>query len=160
MTAICIMGICGTGKSTVGSIVAERLGLPFIEGDDHHPEANIAKQAAGLALTNADREAWIASLGAEVRAAGACVFSCSALNPVVRGWLADSAGAVRYVLLHAPRDVLAARMEARADHFMGARMLDGQIAAMDAPETALRVSVDQPLNAVVADVLRALDEQA
>ncbi len=160
MTAICIMGVSGSGKSTAGAAVAARLGLPFIEGDAHHPAANIAKQAAGVALDNADREAWITSLGAAVRAASPCVFSCSALNPTVRSWLAQSAGDVRYVLLHAPRDVLAARMEAREDHFMGARMLDGQIAAMDPPGDALRVSVDQPIAAVVADVIRALDEQA
>ena len=160
MTAICIMGVSGSGKSTVGKVVAERLGLPFIEGDDHHPAANVAKMAGGHALDNADRAAWIASLGAEVRAAAPCVFSCSALNPVVRGWLADNAGPVRYVLLHAPRDVLAARMEARVGHFMAAAMLDGQIAAMEPPETALRVSVDQPMDAVVADVLQALDERA
>lgn len=158
---IILMGVCGTGKTSVGLALADALGRPFVEGDDFHPGTNRAKMAGGTPLTNADRKGWIEALCAGVNEGSSAVVACSALNPEVRSWLAGGLSrSVTYVHLTAPRAVILQRMASREQHFMRPKMLDSQLAAMDPPDDALTVSVDQPLNAVVADVLQALDEQA
>ena len=158
---IIVMGVSGTGKSTVGTAMAEALGRPFVEGDDHHPDDNRAKMAGGTALTNADRDAWIAALAAAVNAGPPAIVACSALNPTVRRWIgARFVRSVRYVHLTAPKALIAERLAARTDHFFDPALLESQCAALDAPDDALCVSVDQPVDAIVAAALAGLDEDA
>ena len=157
---IILMGVSGTGKSTVGVALAARLGRPFIEGDDHHPAENRAKMAGGTPLSNADRDGWIAALADAVNAGPPSVVACSALNAQVRGWLtARTDRHLRFVHLTAPREVIAQRLSARSGHFFDAGLLDSQFDALEEPDDAISVSVDQPVAAVVADVRAALDEE-
>ena len=158
MTVIVVMGVCGTGKSTIGLKLAEALGWPFIEGDDHHPARNREKMAAGKPLDNDDRRDWIASLCAAASAhPGGCVVSCSALNPTVRGWLgAGIEGEVIYVHLTGAPNLIRARMAARPGHFMKADMLDSQLSALAPPDDAITADIAPPPDEIASHLLREL----
>lgn len=159
-----VMGVSGTGKTSVASLLAERLGLVFIEGDALHPRANVAKMSAGQPLTDDDRAPWLAALAAEVRrheAGGAAtVLTCSALRRRYRDALraGDAPGTRVFVHLEAPAALLRERMEQR-EHFMPASLLDSQLATLEplgADEAGLRVDVSAPLAVVVDRVVEAL----
>ncbi|MCI4645952.1 MAG: gluconokinase, GntK/IdnK-type [Hyphomonadaceae bacterium] len=156
---VVVMGVSGSGKSSVGSALALALGADFIDADDHHSAANRQKQAAGTPLTNEDRKGWIASIAADLNArAGTCTLACSALNETVRGWLAAQISApLTYVLLEGEKALIAERMKARAGHFMPASLLDSQFAALDPPAQAIRVDIARPVEVLVADILASLD---
>lgn len=158
--AIIVMGPSGCGKSTVGSALAAKTGWPMVEGDDHHPPANIAKMSAGEALSDADRAAWLDQLIAAMDRleAPTIVASCSALTPYVQSRLAqDSRRAIRFVLLDLTRDQLAERLNIRADHFMAPELLDSQLKALSVPDGALVLSADRPVaelvGAIIADLV-------
>ena len=133
----------------------------MLEGDDFHPAANIAIMAAGIALTDSNRESWLDRIGAAVeRAEGeSVVLACSALTPYVQKRLrAMSAGTVRFFLLAASRDTLQARVQGRSDHFMPVSLLDSQLDALVVPDDALTFDACQSPDAIVDAMLTALDE--
>ena len=150
------MGVSGCGKTAVGEALAERLGVPFIEGDQHHPQANIDKMATGIPLDDDDRWPWLAALGGilgeTVRTNDGGVLACSALRRAYRQQLADAAGLpFRLVFLQGSRALLAGRMSARPGHFMPVRLLDSQLATLEVPspdEGAITVSVAEPVAAL------------
>lgn len=161
MHLIVAMGVSGSGKSTVGVALAERLGGAFVDGDDLHPAANVAKMASGHALTNADRAPWLDKVGRTfAEATEATVIACSALKRIYRDRIRHAAGrAVTFVHLDGPRDILAQRMNSRPGHFMPAALLDSQIATLEPPgagERAVTVSIVQPPERVVAEALRGI----
>ena len=157
---IIVMGVSGTGKSTLGRALAASLSRPFVEGDDHHSDANRAKMAGGTALTNADRDGWIAALAGAVNAGPPAVVACSALNAEVRGWIAARFDRpVRFVHLSATALVIARRLAGRAGHFFDPALLDSQLAALEPPRDAITVCAEPPLDAVLAAVRAALDDQ-
>jgi len=130
-----MMGVSGAGKTTVGRLAAQRLGWPFVEGDDLHPAANVAKMAAGEPLTDADRAPWLDAVAAQIdawRTAGqGGVITCSALKRAYRDRLARPE--VLFVFLSAGRDAVAQRLQQRQDHFMPAILADSQFATLEAP---------------------------
>jgi gluconokinase len=133
-----IMGVAGTGKTTVGRRVAETLGWPYFEADDFHPAANTAKMAAGTPLDDADRWPWLSAIRAkmdEVRAGGGCgVFTCSALKAAYREVLLGNASAdVLLVHLHGDRETILSRIAGRAGHFMKPAMLQSQLEILELP---------------------------
>ena len=134
---IVVMGVSGCGKSTVGRLLAQHLALDYLEGDDMHPPENVARMAAGVALTDADRQGWLQALAdrlADARAQGqGLVLSCSALKRRYRDLLRTGAPDVRFVHLHGARELLAARMTARPGHYMPASLLDSQLATLELP---------------------------
>ncbi|MCF2530342.1 gluconokinase [Yinghuangia soli] len=129
------MGVSGSGKSTVGALVAAELGVPFADGDDLHPAANIAKMAAGQALDDADRAPWLAAVGRWLRDAHEAgtggVTACSALRRTYRDRLRAACPQAYLVELDAPQEVIAARLAARRDHFMPPALLASQYAALE-----------------------------
>jgi carbohydrate kinase (thermoresistant glucokinase family) len=131
------MGVSGVGKSTVGKLLAERLGWPFRDADSFHPPANIAKMSAGTPLDDEDRKPWLAAIAAwldERRAgSGHGVVTCSALKRTYRDVLLAGRPDVRLIFLHGPRDLIDARMAARKDHFMPPALLDSQLATLEPP---------------------------
>lgn len=158
---VVVMGVAGTGKSTIAQRLAAELGLVLAEGDDFHPAGNIAKMSAGIPLDDADRLPWLRSLAvwtAQQHAAGqATVVTCSALRETYRDVLRAGApdGPTRFVHLEAPREVLAARMTGR-DHFMPASLLDSQLDTLEplaAHEDGIAVDVSAPVDEVVARAL-------
>jgi gluconokinase len=135
---VLVAGVSGSGKSTVGSLLASKLGWPFTDGDALHPAANIAKMRAGLPLSDADREPWLASVGARMddylEAGQSAVLACSALKRSYRNELTTGRPAVRIVFLEASREMLTARLRARHGHFFPAALLDSQLAAEQVPQ--------------------------
>jgi len=159
LSDIVVMGVSGSGKSTIGRALAARLGRVFVEGDDHHPASNRKKMASGSPLTNADRKGWISDLATAVNAGPPAVVSCSALNATVRDWLETGfQRSVTLVHLTAPKVVLAARLAARKDHFFDPALLDSQFAALEAPQDVITISVDRTEAEVLQAVIEALEE--
>ncbi|GGD17548.1 gluconokinase [Aquisalinus flavus] len=148
-----VMGVSGSGKSTTGRALADRLGWPFHEGDDYHPKANIEKMSAGTPLTNDDRKPWIAIMTEALNAAPEpChILACSALSGAVRGWLEDGFdGDVTFVYLKTDEQALRHRLETRPGHFFKGSMLDSQLAALEEPEDGG--------NVVVVDAGKTVDD--
>ena len=151
---VVVMGVCGCGKTTWGEALAARLGLPFLEGDDFHPRANVAKMAGGEPLSDADRWPWLdrfgAALAQNARAHRGVVGACSALRRAYRDRLAEAAGLpVRFLCLTAEREQIAARMQRRKGHFMPVALLDSQFATLELPtveEQAIVLSSEVPLS--------------
>ncbi|MEH6436635.1 gluconokinase [Massilia sp. DD77] len=127
-----VMGVCGCGKSAVGARLAAALGVRFVEGDDFHPPANVARMSAGIALTDEDRQGWLEALRDEIlRAQGqGIVLSCSSLKRAYRDIL-RSAGNVRFVHLAGARALIEARMRERPGHYMPASLLDSQLRTLE-----------------------------
>jgi gluconokinase len=158
-----LMGVSGTGKTTVGRLLAGRLGWPYADADEFHPDANVAKMAAGRPLTDDDRWPWLKAIGRwidERRAAGQPgVVSCSALKRAYRDLLRRGRPEVRGVFLDGSRELIGRRLRARRGHFMKADMLDSELADLERPapdEPALVVSVDATPAEIVDTVLRGL----
>ncbi len=149
---VVVMGVSGCGKTTIGAGLAERLGIPFLDGDDLHPAANTAKMAAGIPLDDDDRWPWLDRVGdALARARGAgVVIACSALKRRYRDALRAHAPEVVFVHLAAPKEVVVERIAARTGHFMPAALLDSQYADLEPPgqdERCITVDVTGPLPA-------------
>ena len=142
---VVVAGVSGSGKSTVGSLLAGRMDWPFTDADALHPAANIAKMRAGHPLTDADRRPWLAAVAArmdEYASAGeSAVLACSALKRSYREELLAGRPAARMVFLHAAREVLEARLRARHGHFFPAALLDSQLADLESPQPAEQVLV-------------------
>ncbi|MFM7532195.1 MAG: gluconokinase [Rubrivivax sp.] len=161
---IVVMGVSGSGKSTVGRLLAQTLRLPFQDGDELHPPDNIARMAAGVPLTDADRQEWLAAFGRRLaeaggRRRGGVVVACSALKRVYRDQLRAAAPDLRLVFLHGQTTLLAERLAARRDHYMPASMLPSQLEALEAPDTdegAIAIDVAQAPEAIVQAVCRQL----
>jgi gluconokinase len=157
------MGVSGSGKSTIGALLASRLGLPFADADDLHSAANVAKMAAGHPLTDEDRWPWLARVGQELAAASATglVMACSALKQSYRRAILHEAPGAEFVYLKGSRELLGERMSGRSDHFMPAALLDSQLAALEplgADEPGATVDIDaSPEEVVDAIVLRLRD---
>jgi gluconokinase len=154
-----IMGVSGCGKSSVGAGLAARLGLNYRDGDDLHPPENVAKMRAGMPLTDADRWPWLDRVGQVLLAEAPVIVGCSALKRAYRDRIRTAAGGpVTFVHLAGSQEVIAARMALRQGHYMPLSLLDSQFAALEPPaaEEAITVSIDQPLEAIVADILRQL----
>lgn len=162
--AVVVAGVSGSGKSTVGQRLADRLGWAYVEADDHHPAANVAKMARGEPLDDADRAPWLASLRRELErhlAAGApVVLTCSALARRYRETLTGGLPHVATVLLHGPARLLAERLGARTGHFFDPRLLRSQLDALElpAPDEPVRVlDVAEPAERLVDRIVRDLD---
>lgn len=158
---VLVMGVSGAGKSTVGALLAARLGLRFADADEFHPAANIAKMSRGEPLTDEDRWPWLDAIGAWLDAQGPAggVVTCSALRRVYRDRLLAPRPAVRLLHLHGEPALIAARQAARPGHFMPASLMASQFATLEAPapeEGAITLSVLPPPDAVLRAALAAL----
>ena len=148
---VVVMGVCGSGKSTVGRLLADALGLPFLEGDAFHPPDNVARMAAGIALTDEDRQGWLRTLAERIcparRDGSGVVLSCSALRRSYRDTLRSQTGGLAFVFLHGSPDLLARRMAGRSGHYMPPSLLASQLATLEPPgndERALTLDIARP----------------
>jgi carbohydrate kinase (thermoresistant glucokinase family) len=164
LAAIVVMGVSGAGKSTVGRIVAQRLGCAFRDADSFHPQANIEKMAGGHPLTDEDRWPWLEAIAAwiaEHRAAGtSCVVTCSALKRAYRDIVTSrQSDDVRLVHLQGNFLLIEARLKARQGHFMPPALLASQFDALEEPasdEHAITVSIDATPEEIAERVLKRL----
>ena len=151
---VVVMGVSGSGKTTVGAALADALGLPFVDADSLHPAANVAKMAAGIPLDDTDRAPWLDAVGA-VLAAGPVVVACSALKRAYRDRLRAAAPGLKLVFLDGAPALLASRMAARPGHFMPTTLLDSQLATLERPEPdehALTADIAEPAGEIVASL--------
>jgi len=156
-----IMGVCGSGKSLIGAMLARELDIVFVDGDDLHPPDNVNRMAAGIPLTDADRHGWLLAIGARLREAKRAgvglVAACSALKRSYRDLLRSVGAAdVRFVYLAGSRPLLAERMATRRGHFMPGSLLDSQLATLEEPspeERAWVCDITQAPHAIVADLV-------
>lgn len=156
------MGVSGSGKSTIGAALAERLGIPFVDGDALHPMTNVERMAAGLPLTDEDRWPWLAAVGARL-AEGDVVVACSALKRSYRDAILVEAPAARFIHLTGSHELLDERMQQRLDHFMPASLLESQLATLEplgTDEPGVAVENVGPVDAVVATIIDALGSKA
>ncbi len=157
---VLVMGVSGAGKSTIGRLLATRLGVPFADADDFHPAANVAKMRRGEALTDVDRLPWLDAIGDWLDArTGGGVVTCSALKRIYRARLLGPRPAVRLLHLVGDPALIGARQAARPDHFMPASLMASQFATLEAPgpeEGVITLSVAPLPEAIVAAALEAL----
>jgi len=151
---IIVMGVSGSGKSTVGAALAEELRLPFLEGDSLHPKSNIEKMSAGIPLTDEDRWPWLDQIGARLaQAPDGIIISCSALKKTYRDRLRAAAGAqLAFIFLDGSLAVLREHMGHRTGHFMPLSMLDSQLATLEPPTgepLVLRQDIAEPIDRIV-----------
>lgn len=161
---VVVMGVSGSGKSTVGAALAQRMRVPFADGDDFHPAANIAKMSAGHALDDDDRYPWLEAIGewlAGHHAGG--VMSCSALKRKYRDQLRRHCSDVVYLYLSGSPEVIRKRQASRPGHFMPAALLDSQFATLEPlgpDETGIAIDVDQSIDAIVDEYVERIDDQS
>lgn len=161
---VVVMGVSGCGKSTVGRALADRLGVNFVEGDALHSDRNVAKMAAGIALTDADRHGWLQAVAEQLNNATAeavgVVASCSALKRQYRDLLRSGAPDLRFVFLHGSRALLAERMAARSGHYMPPSLLQSQLDTLEPPgpeEHPITLDIAEPPERLVEAAVHALN---
>ena len=163
--AIIVMGVSGSGKSTIGALLAEKLGWPFADADGFHPPENVAKMASGQPLTDADRWPWLdaiaAHIGAARQAGQPVVVACSALRRAYRDRLRAGHGDLLFLHLSGAPEVIAARQAARQGHFMPPSLMASQFATLedtvaepDAVTVSVKASPDEVVNAAMAAISR------
>jgi gluconokinase len=154
-----VMGVTGSGKTTVGKLLGQRLGWLFLDADDFHPAANIEKMKHGVPLTDEDREPWLAAIHAELLKCAEknkdAVLACSALKQRYRERLAAGVE-LRICYLQATYREIAARLQSRTGHFAGEGILAGQFADLEDPRDALVLRASETPEEIVEDVLRKL----
>jgi gluconokinase len=161
--ALVVMGVSGSGKSTIADGLAARLGWRYEDGDRFHPPRNVAKMSAGHPLTDEDRRPWLQAIAGEIDrvciAGQRAVIACSALKRAYRDILVHGRDDVRIVFLNGTEDLIADRLAARKGHFMPAGLLASQFKTLEPPqpgERPITVSIDASVEAIVDDVIRQL----
>jgi gluconokinase len=150
------MGVAASGKTTVAKGLAEALNATYLEADDFHPAANIAKMTSGVPLTDEDRWPWLSAVRDALASHDCVVVTCSALKKSYRDLLRE-AGSVRFVFLDIDRDVAMARIAAREGHFMTAKMIDSQFATLEVPGSAepdvVRIDADLSVDEILTEAV-------
>jgi gluconokinase len=160
-----LMGVSGSGKTTIGTLLAQKSGAVFADADDYHPQANKEKMAAGHALNDADRQPWLETLNGLLKgwfAAGTSgVLACSALKESYRGTLSLGMppGTVTFCLLELSREMLEKRLAARHHEFMNPALLDTQLATLQEPKDAIVVKNDREPDEVVDEILKRTEKE-
>ena len=165
---IVVMGVAGSGKTTIANALAERLGVPVVEGDSLHPAANVKKMASGIPLTDEDRWPWLRAIGERMeveRSTGhGVVVSCSALKHVYRDALRRCVhGRVQFILLDGSRELIGQRMRKRKGHFMPPALLDSQFATLERPtadEHATVLDISHTIPSLVTEAVQAVTAEA
>ena len=156
-----VMGVSGSGKTTVGQLLAQNLGLPFYDADDFHSADNISKMESGTPLTDEDRDNWLQTLAKEIvgwEASGGAVLACSALKETYRETLCSTeTKAIQWIFLKGSKDLIKERLLDRKGHFMNTGLLDSQFAILEEPQYGITVPVDGSAEAVVDRILQKLN---
>ena len=156
-----VMGVSGSGKSSVGRVLAEHLGWDFYDADDFHPPANVAKMASGIPLDDSDRAPWLASLNelisTSLKADRPGVLACSALKERYRQQLLEGNAGVQIVYLKGSYDLIWSRMEKRTDHYMKPHMLKSQFETLEEPVNALTIDISMSADDIVREILKQIE---
>lgn len=161
---VILMGVSGSGKTTIGTLLSERLHTSFADADSYHSAANKAKMAAGHPLNDDDRQPWLETLNTLLlswfEAGKGGVLACSALKDVYRKTLVRGLppDAFAFVLLNGSKELIAERLSERKNHYMNPALLDSQFATLEPPANALRITNDRPPQIVVDEILQHLKQ--
>jgi gluconokinase len=157
---VVVMGVSGSGKSTVGRLLAKRLGWTFCEGDELHSAGNIEKMAMGISLTDEDRQPWLARIKKTIdtcsRTGCDAVVACSALRSRYRSFLTAGTTDIRFVYLKGGASLIRERMSSRESHYMKAGMLDSQLASLEEPDDAIVADIRRSPHDIVSHIAREL----
>ena len=153
---VIVMGVSGCGKTTIGQLLADRLGFPFLDADEFHPPANVAKMAAGTPLTDDDRRPWLELLNGKLREQENAILACSALKASYREILSKGLADCRIVHLRGSVELIRSRLAERKHRYMPASLLDSQFATLELPVGALVVDIARPPERCVEDIVNAL----
>jgi gluconokinase len=160
---VLLMGVTGSGKTTVGKLLGRDLGWQFYDGDDYHPDSNVRRMAQGIPLTDEDRRAWLDTLRKLleelVEKSEPAVVACSALKESYRRYLLGKRQDIRLVYLKGDYELIQKRLEERRGHFAGARLLQSQFEALEEPQGALEVSVLEKPERIVKAIIEGLPLQ-
>ena len=160
---VLVMGVAGSGKTTIGAALARRLGWRFIDADDYHPPENIAKMTAGIPLDDADRQPWLQAINRELRIfqhrSEDAVLACSALKQSYRERLAHGITHFAVVYLHGSFSLIDERMKRRRHRYMPAALLESQFAALETPADAIAIDVAATPDDCVAAIVARLAER-
>ncbi|MGB6151189.1 MAG: gluconokinase [Pricia sp.] len=153
-----VMGVSGSGKTTIGKLLAEKLQIPFFDGDDYHPKANVEKMAKGHPLNDEDRKGWLRRLNelARHQKHQGAVIACSALKTQYREQLRQGVDTVEFIYLEGSFKLISQRLSNRKGHFMPPELLRSQFDALEIPKHAISVSIDATPSKVVNAILDAL----
>lgn len=154
--SIIIMGVAGSGKTTIGRLLAEKTGVPFSDADDFHPQSNIEKMASGIPLDDIDRLPWLKILQTVLENESPIVLACSALKSSYRDML-DPEKQHHWVYLKGDKKLISKRLNERSGHFMKDKMLDSQFEALEEPKDALRVAIDGSPQAICEEIIYQLN---
>ena len=158
---IVMMGVAGSGKTTIGQLLASKLGWPFFEGDDFHSPANVEKMAQGTPLTDEDREGWLTAIAEQIRQleseSRSGVIACSALKDSYRKKLSSAAKNVKFVFLRGDYDSIRERLEARAGHYMKSTLLQSQFDILEQPENSLDIDIRNSPEKIVDTIIHTLN---
>ena len=156
---VILMGVTGSGKTTIGRQLAQTLGCPFYDGDDYHSQANKEKMASGIPLTDEDRMSWLQALHGEMKKweerSSQTFLACSALKQKYRDLLSDRIP-VRWIYLKGDIGVIRQRLQGRKDHFAGPNLLESQFEALEEPQKALLVDIEKEPDNIVKQLVEAL----
>ena len=158
-----VSGVSGSGKTTIGMLLSEALGIPFVDADDFHPESNMEKMKRGVPLSDKDRQPWLKTLAENLvlwEQEGGAVLACSALKESYRAALISGCGeSPQWVFLHASKAVLADRLASRKGHFFDPNLLTSQLEALEIPDYGLRIEGDNSPRKIVEEILERLNSQ-
>ena len=142
---IIIIGVSGCGKTTIGQLLSQEIGLSFYDADDFHPQRNIEKMANNIPLTDDDRKSWLMDLSERIRqwcSSGGAILACSALKESYRTLLTSKINEVKFVYLSGSRELIKKRIENRRDHFMQLSLLESQFDTLEVPTYGLHITID------------------
>ncbi len=156
---IFIMGVSGSGKTTAGKLLAERIHIPFFDADDYHSPANIEKMKAGSPLTDADRQNWLQTmnqLAIQQQTKKGAVIACSALKQSYRDGLQKNIVLSRWFFLEGSQELILERMQKRKGHFMPPALLQSQLDSLEPPASAITIPIDKDPSTIVSTILECI----
>lgn len=155
---ICIlMGVSGSGKSTIGQLLSQKLGWPFYDGDDFHPPENIAKMRQGIPLTDVDRQSWLSLLRTLIEQNENAIIACSSLKESYREYLQGNRSDLIWIYLKGNYEQILQRMQYRKQHFMKPEMLRSQFTSLEEPQNAVVIDISQSPEEIIAQIIDLLD---
>ncbi len=153
---IIIFGVSGSGKTTIGKLLSQKINAPFYDADDFHPLSNINKMKQGIALKDADRLPWLKNLSIKIvewNNKGEAILSCSALKKKYRNILSEKTENIKWIFLNGSFELIQKRMQNRSDHFMSVELLRSQFQTLEIPKNTISVNIESTPNEIVKEII-------
>lgn len=156
---IIIMGVCGSGKTTIGKLLSSKMNIPFYDGDDFHPQANIYKLKNNVPLKDKDRKPWLENLAILIKEwsqSSGAILACSALKESYRKMLSKDTDQIDWIYLSGNYDTIKNRLELRKKHFMKSTMLQSQFETLEVPSYGIHINIEQNQEEIISEIIENL----